>query len=264
MINKEKQIDISVVVPAFNEEHILALCIEALQKQDFKGTFEIIIVDNNSSDKTVEIAKKLGVRVIHEKRKGVAFARQSGFMASRGKVIASTDADTIVPANWLSTISSTFKKYSNISAVTGPIDFFGQTKRRLFFLNTFAPITRFVGLVFSGEPYFYGANFAIKKDIFQKIGGFDTRLSVGEDMDLGIHAAEFGEIKYLSNLRVRTSARKWEHELSSTKGIRYLFSAYMFNFWSFIIFRKPRVSELKDIRTRGNHQVLSEKSLKIM
>jgi len=258
----DKKIAISVVVPAYNEEHLLGLCLESLRHQDHKGAYEIIVVDNNSTDKTSEVAKKYNAIIIKEKRKGVAFARKTGFEKSQGKIIASTDADTIVPRDWLSKIHNAFRNDDNIAAVTGPIDFFGETKRRLTILNVFSPITRFIGLIFSGRPYFYGANFAIKKEIYNRIGGFDTRLAVGEDMDLGIHVREFGEVKYLGNLRVRTSARKFESESSSTRGLKYLLKTYLLNFWWFLLFKKPRVNEFKDIRTKTSRTIISEEKLK--
>ena len=265
MKNKNNhKIDISVVVPAYNEEHLLSLCLDALKNQDFTGNYEIIVVNNNSTDKTVEVAKKYNVIVQSEKRKGVAFARQTGFEKSQGKIIATTDADTIVPKNWLTKIYNAFQSKKNIVVVSGPIDFFGQTKRRLTILNIFAPITRLIGFVLLRKPYFYGANFAIRKNIFEKIGGFDTRLAVGEDMDLGIHAQEFGQIQYIGNLRVRTSARKWEHQSGSARGVKYLFKAYLFNFWSFVLYKKPRINELKDIRMVGKHNLPSERKLKIV
>ena len=60
---------ISVVIPAFNEEKYLPACLEALKKQTFKN-YELIVVDNNSTDKTAQIAKKFGARVVKEKKQG--------------------------------------------------------------------------------------------------------------------------------------------------------------------------------------------------
>jgi glycosyltransferase involved in cell wall biosynthesis len=75
---------ISVIIPAFNEEEFLGNCLLSLKKQDFKD-FEIIVVDNNSTDKTGEIAKKFGVILVSEKNQGVAFARNIGVQRNKAK-----------------------------------------------------------------------------------------------------------------------------------------------------------------------------------
>src|SRR4029077_2365310 len=94
---------VSVVVPAYNEEKNLPLALASLLNQELKD-FELIVVDNGSTDETPVIAKKLGARVIGENRRGVAHARQAGFLSSKGGIIATTDADTVVPPDWLSRI----------------------------------------------------------------------------------------------------------------------------------------------------------------
>jgi peptidoglycan/xylan/chitin deacetylase (PgdA/CDA1 family)/glycosyltransferase involved in cell wall biosynthesis len=260
--NKDANIEISIVVPAYNEEHLLSLCLESLKNQDFKGRYEIIVVDNNSTDNTKYIVEKYNAKYLLEKRKGVAFARDRGFREARGKIIASTDADTIVPINWFTKIISDFNRDSDIVAITGPIDFFGQTKKRLMILNIFAPITRVIGKIASRNCSLRGANLAIKKDIFERIGGFDSRLVVGEDVDLGIHAREFGKIFEDKYLRVKTSARKFEFESASAKGFKGLLKTYLFNFWWLMFFKKPMVNELKDVRTFGEYEIISQKKLK--
>ena len=264
MNKNNSKIDISIVIPAYNEEHLLRSCLNALKNQDFKGTYEVIVADNNSTDNTKSIVEKFDVKYLLEKNKGVACARERGFREARGKIIASTDADTIVPKNWLTKIATNFDRDQKIVAITGPIDFFGQTKKRLMILNVFAPITRFIGKVASKNSLLRGANFAIKKDVFEKIGGFDSRLVVGEDVDLGIHAREFGTIFDDKNLRVKTSARKFEFESSNVKGFKGLLKTYLVNFWWLMIFKKPMVNELKDVRTFGEYEIISQQKLRII
>jgi len=88
---------ISIIVPAYNEEKYLPKCLWALTHQDFKLPYEIIVVDNNSADKTKKIAKKFGARVVFEKKKGLLKARDKGIKSARAELIAITDADTLVP-----------------------------------------------------------------------------------------------------------------------------------------------------------------------
>lgn len=258
-----KNINISVVVPAHNEEALLSLCLESLKSQDFHGAFEVIVVDNHSTDKTSEIAKKYPVKLIYESKKGIAFARQKGFQIARGKIIASTDADTIVPENWLTRIVRIFRENPQAVAVTGNIDFYGRTKRRLAIFNIISPLARLSTWILSGRQHLWGANLAIRRDVFKKIGGFDSRLVAGEDYDLGSHAKEFGKIIYQRDLTVNTSARRFENKVKA-KNILGLIDTYVINFFWLLFFKKPRVSKFDDIRTNSNPTILSPKLIKNM
>ena len=112
MINKGlKKIAISVVIPAHNEEKYIGKCLNSIRKQTFKD-YELIVVDNNSTDDTSKIAARYGARVIKETKQGITPARERGFKEAKAEIIARTDADAIVSPNWLKTINHTFKKYS--------------------------------------------------------------------------------------------------------------------------------------------------------
>src|SRR3989304_4870044 len=109
---------ISVVIPAYNEERNLPKCLSSLRNQTFPH-FEIIVVDNNSWDKTAEIARLFGARVVYETIQGMTPARERGFREAKGPIIARTDADTILTPNWLYQIYREFQKDPSLSAVTG-------------------------------------------------------------------------------------------------------------------------------------------------
>ena len=113
---------VSVVIPAYNEEECLGDCLRALRRQTFPAEqFEVIVVDNASSDATAAVARRLGARVVTEPRKGVSRARQAGFEAARGQVIASTDADTRVPPDWLARIAAHFAQDPALGGFYGPV-----------------------------------------------------------------------------------------------------------------------------------------------
>jgi glycosyltransferase involved in cell wall biosynthesis len=69
---------VSVIIPAYNEEALIPLTLASLQKQDFHGDMEIIVVDNNSSDGTAEVAKRWGARVVREKKQSYVYALSRG------------------------------------------------------------------------------------------------------------------------------------------------------------------------------------------
>ncbi|MBI3255845.1 MAG: glycosyltransferase [Candidatus Andersenbacteria bacterium] len=103
---------ISIVIPAYNEAQAISKTLASLVAQDFSGEFEVIVVDNNSSDGTAQVAKafqdKLNLKVIHEPHQGRGAARAAGFAAAQSRIICSTDADTIVPSNWLTEITAPY------------------------------------------------------------------------------------------------------------------------------------------------------------
>jgi glycosyltransferase involved in cell wall biosynthesis len=102
---------ISIVIPALNEEKFIGRCLESLKNQDFKDTYEIIVVDNGSTDSTAKIAGEMGARVVICPQKGVSYARQAGAQAALGEIIVQTDADTIYPRWWLARIQKQFTSH---------------------------------------------------------------------------------------------------------------------------------------------------------
>jgi glycosyltransferase involved in cell wall biosynthesis len=113
---------LSVVIPAYNEEKTISRCLGALSRQTTDQEFEVILVDNNSTDATAQIAKKyskvLQLQIIEEKKKGRSPARKKGFSAAREEIIFSTDADTTVPEAWIENMLTHFED-ERIVAVTG-------------------------------------------------------------------------------------------------------------------------------------------------
>lgn len=225
----EKYHFISVVVPAYNEEEHLASCLESLDVQNYpKNKYEIICEISGSSDKTEEIAKGFGAKITNTKvKEGVSASRQNGAKAAQGEIIAQTDADTTVPKNWLETINRYFQD-NNVVGVTGSVSFANTNWFYAGLAKIFFPIYLRLMFLF-GKTIFTGMNFAIKKETFNQIGGFNTKLLSAEDVDLGIRAGKVGKVVYAQDLLADTSARRiekspfkffWHHLLNS---IDYLF-----------------------------------------
>src|ERR1700733_2854768 len=153
---------ISVVIPAYNEETYLPACLEALNNQTYpKDKFEIIVVDNNSKDKTPLIAKKAGATVITEKIQGHVFALNAGMKKARGEIIASTDADTRVNKDWLAIIERVFRD-KDVVAVTGPASYnsTSKIKRNLVKYSYYVHLKLHFAV---GKPSLSGLNLAVKK-----------------------------------------------------------------------------------------------------
>ena len=111
---------VSVVIPAHNEEIYLLSCLESIKNQDYAGEYEVIVVDNASTDNTPQIARDWGAKVVYEGRRSPACARQRGTQVAKGRIIAFIDADTQAPAHWLSTIVWRFLCEPETVVISGP------------------------------------------------------------------------------------------------------------------------------------------------
>jgi len=198
--------DISLVIPAFNEEKNLPRLFETIKNQDFKGTFEIIVVDNNSTDKTAQVAKKLGALVVKEKVQGIGPAKNRGCLEAKGEIIAICDADNLLPPSWLSTIWKSLSRSKKIVGVTGPIfiseipKFISYTLKFLYFA--------FLKLAQRLE----GCNMAFRKDAFLKVGGFTEGIKFGEHIDISEKLKKVGKIFVNHKLFVYFSPRRYQKQ----------------------------------------------------
>jgi len=202
--------EISVVVLFFNAEDTILHCLEGIQNQKLKP-LEVILVDNNSSDNSANLVKQfIAQNVIgkfhyfFEKKQGPSYARNCGVNHAKGDIIAFTDSDCIPDKNWLNGILAAFTD-PQIGAVAGRIvGYHGESLldkfHAMFTLKGFDENQTFSDftLVKGGFPT---ANLAVRKDVFNHIGGFDGSMKTyGEDYELcaRVYRADFG-IKYTIN-----------------------------------------------------------------
>lgn len=206
---------ISIVIPAYNEQDNIENCLDSLCKQNTKRKFEVILVNNNSTDNTVEKASafknKLNLKIITEKKKGRGSARRTGFQKAQGDYILSTDADTLPPSDWIETLLNGFKNHT--AAVTGPCRILDCGTLRNFLFNHYQPFMMRVYKVFFRHYWLSGFNFAIRRDIYQQISGFDAELNVMEDIDLSIQVAKIGRINFVKESCVIFSGRRFQNGL---------------------------------------------------
>lgn len=203
---------VTVVVPARNEADVLPECLEALRRQTYPH-YEIVVVDNASSDATADVAQAYGCRVVREERVGVGAARQCGFAAAHGEIVASTDADTTVPPGWLTRIVGRFVEAPHVVGVYGTL-LFGPGQG--LFPAICGPLMRFFLRVNQGlrKPHFCGPNFAVRQEAFWKAGGFmanSVPYSVSEDVQLSLKLRRLGHVVFDPELRVHTSPRRLRH-----------------------------------------------------
>jgi glycosyltransferase involved in cell wall biosynthesis len=198
--------EVSVVIPVYNEKKYIGKCLESLKNQK-EAADEIIVVDNNCTDNTANIARKFGATVVKEKKQGVIFARNKGFNSTRCSIIARIDADSIVPKNWIKKIKANFAR-KNIDALTGPVSFYDFPLKTPFFANLFLDSMK---LVHGQKETLIGPNMAITKKVWHKVKNrvcLNDR-KVHEDIDLAIHIQKIGgKIDCDKSLIVSASARR--------------------------------------------------------
>jgi glycosyltransferase involved in cell wall biosynthesis len=226
----------SVVVPAFNESAYISACLRSLAAQDFTGSWEVIVVDNNSTDRTAAIAAALGATVVTEPRRGVCQARQRGTEVARGEIIVSTDADTTFAASWLSAIDERFTRRPECVAVAGPCHFvegprWGIAYSWLLF-GLVHLLYRLTGRVFYGTA----TNIAFRK---QAWAGYDTQLTQGGDeLDLLRKLRKRGRVVFDRGNPTFTSARRLDEGLVYNIVVTCLFY-YLLGYWLNRLFQRP-------------------------
>lgn len=223
---------ISVLVTAYNEEKDLPLCLDSIRSCDYdKEKYEIIVIDNNSTDKTADIAKRYGARVIKESKQGNTFAVSTGMKEATGEIIAMTDADSIVDRSWLSEIEKLFAD-SKIAAATGTADILTRSK----FFNKISEFFYEIFLKFNallGKPHLTGFNLIVRKSAYDAVGGIDERFTMSPDVDLGLRIKSQGKVVFSNKLKVITSFRRWQKKPFTT--FRTYLAGYIYTVW----LRKP-------------------------
>ncbi len=208
---------ISVVIPALNEEKLIIKAIQSLQHQSIdRDLFEIIVIDNGSTDRTVFFAKEAGAdKVIIEKQKGTNIARQRGVTESTGEIIAFLDADCQAPFDWLKHIESCLS--DEIILISGPYDhgFTGITKYFDYIYNhIFIPIIpRVLSIIFRKKSgVVIGGNFAVWRWAIDKIGGLPPLVFYGDDAAIAmLIARHVGKIIFDPTLVVKSTPRRFEN-----------------------------------------------------
>jgi peptidoglycan-N-acetylglucosamine deacetylase len=206
-LRAEIDVMISVVVPAHNEAGVIRECLESLQKQDLKGEYEVIVVDNNSDDNTAEIAREMRAKVVFCQRRGVGYARQAGAEAANGDIIVQADADTVYPSGWLTRIQRQFDRHPEAVAVAGTFIYKDPPWWAVFemFLRVF--FGRLSALTL-GRPYIIsGANLAFTHKAFKAIGGYDQKSYSIDQIDITRRLSKIGKVIYDSKSKVATSSR---------------------------------------------------------
>ena len=220
---------VSIVIPAHNEEHCLAATLEKVCALGYPD-FEVIVVDNASTDRTSEIAQRFPVKLVHEEKKGLLHARERGRVEAQGEIIANIDADCLPDKDWLKKGVAILNAKQAV-AVSGPYYYFDGS---FIFRSTSFFAQKYVYTAVSqlmqrtkGLGILIGGNTLIRTSALKNIGGYDTSiLFYGEDTNTARKLCTEGKIVFSPRFVMPTSARRFQNE-----GTLKVIGLYLFNFF---------------------------------
>jgi glycosyltransferase involved in cell wall biosynthesis len=166
---------ISIIVPIYNEERYIERCAKALVDQDYpRDRFEILFVDNNSSDRSAEIARGIeGIRVLSESTQGDYAARNRGIAEASGEIFAFVDSDTAPLSDWLEKIATTMAEDPQIGVIVGGLRFDGSSLALQLLAAYEEDKAEYIFVSDDPMVYFgYTCNLAARKTLFDELGPF--------------------------------------------------------------------------------------------
>ncbi|MAG50696.1 hypothetical protein CL621_03625, partial [archaeon] len=193
---------VSVIVPTYNNADYIKKFVNSILNQSFKN-FELLIVDDCSKDKTIEVLQKIKDKRLKilktSKNGGSAISRNLGIAKSLGKYIFFTDGDCIADKNWVKEGLEIFKKRKCVG-VEGKIIYVSENYKPTLSDN--------IAENYSGKTYM-GANIAYKKDVLIDVKGFDPNLIRMQDRDLALKVLKKGKIVFSSDMVVTHQKFPW-------------------------------------------------------
>ncbi len=205
--------DISIIIPAYNEKEYLGATIDSILKavkclvELRNADFEVIVVDNNSSDGTAEVARAMGAKVVHEGVQGISRARNAGASVADGEILVFVDADVTVPESLLALI---YDAMLDPKCVGGGADVKYRPRRRI--VRAYLRIWRILGRM---TDMVQGATQFSRRNVFKEVGGYDETAWIGEDVDFYWALKRYakrtgGNVRVIREVRVRPSSRRFD------------------------------------------------------
>lgn len=210
---------VSVVIPAYNEELNIAKTLETISHQDYTGKVEVVVCDNNSADRTSEIAAEHGARVVKEAQKGTRFAYDRAMRESKGEIIIATNADTLLPVNWISKIVAAYED-PEVVGVGTRVKFYNAPK----WVNTYLNIAN---NKLNFKPAMWGVSLSCRRSVYEKVGGFNHGVNINEDAIFTLLIEKFGKVRILSDVVVEMDGRRFNK--GTVSAVREWFKGYGLN-----------------------------------
>ncbi len=225
-LNKGIEPEVSVVMPAYNEEENIVQTLSSLCHNNTGRAVEILVVNNNSADKTAELIMACGVHYTEQTIQGITPTRNKGLSEARGKYILNADADTIYPKDWIEEMIKPLANNQNVAITYGIFSFIpiGSTGRvTYYFYEWFAELSRFYNTRFKSQAVnVYGFNSGFRKEQGLQVDGFNHPPGTNEDgyLALKLTGKGFGKMHRVSggNAVVWTTDRRIQIDGGLWKG----------------------------------------------
>lgn len=200
---------LTLVIPVYNEQDHLKTCLDAIAAQTVMPE-EVIVVDNNSTDRSVDIAAAFSfVRVMKAEKQGIAYARDVGFDAARSTLIGRIDADTVLSENWVEEVLAAYGENQDF-ALTGGCHFYNVPMPKINGWVTSQLVYRLNRFIM-GHYVLWGSNMVLPKMLWQNVKAqvCTEQSDIHEDLDLAIHLHRAGfEVTYHEDLRVGVEMKR--------------------------------------------------------
>lgn len=244
---------LAFVIPAYNEQALIGECLASVLAEIRRSgrNCDVLVVNNNSTDRTSEIAASYGVHVVDEPQKGLVNARDAGFNHTDSELVANIDADTIVPPGWLDIVFSEFERDGKLVCLSGPYVYYDLSIENRFLVGVFYNLTYLIYLitrfVLRNGSVVQGGNFVFRRDAWIRAGGFNREIKFyGEDTDVAVRLSKVGKVKWTFRLKMKTSGRRLAEEGVLKTGL-----TYTLNFLWVTFAGKPATREHTDVRPHG-------------
>ncbi len=238
----------SVVIPTLNEQVFLPHLLRSLANQTFRN-FETIVVDSNSKDKTRQVFDKFKKDIPHAtfinvQRQNVSYQRNYGAANSKGSYLVFLDADVEMEPTFLEELHLAVMKKKFVLATTwiAPDSTSSIDQAMIVFANLAIDLAKSINKPFSG-----GYNTIVRKDIFEKLKGFNEKLPISEDHDFTIRAYKKGiDLCILREPRITMSLRRLRSEGTLTTLRKYAITS------THLVLKGPITKELFDYQMGGH------------
>jgi glycosyltransferase involved in cell wall biosynthesis len=251
---------LSIIIPTLNEEEYLPFLLDSIKRQTFQDC-EIIVADANSRDKTRQIAKERGCLLVQGGLPSVG--RNKGAKTAKGDLLLFLDADVILPPDFLENILWEFEtNYLDItSCFVSPLSDKRIDDILYGFGNLYYAMNQHIG------PQAPGYCILIKKNIHQKINGFDEEIKIAEDWDYISKASRKGKFRFLQNTKIFMSMRRFERDgrtsvaIQRVLGTMYVFlfggikSDVLFRYYRFGDYPEKALRPIADCYTKFSNQI---------
>jgi len=219
---------ISVIIPTFQEEKYITSVLSKLNK--LKPQIEMIVVDGGSSDKTIQMAKKFANKMYQINKRGIARAKNYGAKKANGDILVFLDADVHPNLDFVKKVLRTFNDTMNVGATCNVMPLHAKSNE-VFFFHFYNCLIRFVSRF---RPHCQGKFFAVKKEFFQRINGFNEDLPCLEDHDLAFRLSNLGKVVFIRDLTVYEFPRRFRKV-----GLLKVVITWSMDYLSFMLKGKP-------------------------